>query len=136
MTYANLLQGLLGISVSISFSLSHTRYALKNNLVLDSISDAVSELQLFHQAGGGTICDVTTVGIRCKPEALPQISRESGVNIVTGTGYYIDSFLSEEAKLLSTHEVEITCFTHTHSLLSHPLSLRVPFLSLSLFTIR
>ena len=112
--------------------LSFCRYAVKKNLVLDSISDAVSELQLFHEAGGGTICDVTTVGIRCKPEALPQISRESGVNIVTGTGYYIDSFLSEEAKLLSTHEVEITCFTHAHSLLS----LECPFYPLSLFTTR
>ena len=79
---------------------------MRKNLVLDSIPDAVSELQLFKRAGGGTICDVTTVGIRCKPEALPQISRDSGVNIVMGTGYYIDSFLSEDVKLLSTHEVK------------------------------
>ena len=79
---------------------------MKKNLVLDSISDAVSELQLFHGAGGGTICDVTTMGIRCKPEALPQISRESGVNIVMGTGYYVGSFLSEDVKLMSTHEVK------------------------------
>ena len=83
--------------------------------MLDSISDAVSELQLFHGAGGGTICDVTITGIRNKPKALPQISRESGVNIVTGTGYYIDSFLSEDAKLLSTHEVESGAHTHTHT---------------------
>ena len=82
--------------------------------MLDSVSDAVSELQLFHGAGGGTICDVTITGIRNKPEALPQISRESGVNIVTGTGYYIDSFLSEDAKLLSTHEVEWSILTYTH----------------------
>ena len=79
---------------------------MKKNLVLDSISDAVSELKLFQQAGGGTICDVTITGIRNKPQALPQISRESGVNIVTGTGYYIDAFLPEDVKLLSTHEVE------------------------------
>ena len=82
------------------------RYAVKKNLVLDSISDAISELQLFHQAGGGTICDVTTVGIRCNPEALPQISQESGVNIVMGTGYYVGSYLSEDVKLLTTHEVK------------------------------
>ena len=95
------------------------RYAAKKNLVLDSISDAVSELQLFHEAEGGTICDVTTVGIRNNPEALPQISRESGINIVTGTGYYVDSFLSEDTKLLSTHEVEIS---FTHSLAARTLS--------------
>ena len=100
------------ISVNFNLPLSHThththtRYALKNNLILDSISDAVSELQLFHEAGGGTICDVTIVGIRCKPEALPQISLESGVNIVMGTGYYVGSYLSEDVKLMSTHEVK------------------------------
>ena len=94
--------------------LSFCRYAVKKNLALDSISDAVSELQLFHEAGGGTICDVTTVGIRNNPAALSQISRESGVNIVTGTGYYIDSFLSEDTKLLSTHEVEIAFNTFTY----------------------
>ena len=86
--------------------LSFCRYAVKKNLALDSISDAVSELQLFHEAGGGTICDVTTVGIRNNPAALPQISRESGVNIVMGTGYYVGSYLSEDVKLMSTHEVK------------------------------
>ena len=100
------------LRISLSLSL---RFALKKNLILDSISDAVSELQLFNQAGGGTICDVTTVGIRCKPEALPQISRESGVNIVTGSGYYLDSFLPEDVKLLSTHEVDTLTHTHTHT---------------------
>ena len=92
--------------LSICFLISFCRYAVKKNLALNSISDAVSELQLFHEAGGGTICDVTTVGIRCKPEALPQISRESGVNIVMGTGYYVGSYLSEDVKLMSTHEVK------------------------------
>ena len=80
-------------------------FAAKNNLVLDSVDDAVSELKFFRQAGGGTVCDVTITGIRNKPEALPQISRESGVKIVTGTGYYVDAFLSEDVKLLSTKEV-------------------------------
>ena len=82
------------------------RYAVKKNLALDSISDAVSELKLFHKAGGGTICDVTTIGIRCTPEALPQISRESGVNIIMGAGYYVGSYLSEDVKLMNTHEVK------------------------------
>ena len=74
--------------------------------MLDSVEDAVSELKLFRQAGGGTVCDVTITGIRNNPEALPQISRESGVNIVTGTGYYVDSFLPEDVKLLSANEVQ------------------------------
>ena len=82
-----------------------SRYAVRKNLVLDSVSDAVAELKLFREAGGGAVCDVTTVGIRCKPEALPQISRESGVHIVMGTGYYVGSYLPEEVKLMTSQEV-------------------------------
>ena len=108
--------------------LSTFSYAVRRNLVLDSIPDAVSELKLFHQAaastsaaggGGGTICDVTTVGIRYKPEALPQISRESGVHVVMGTGYYVGAYLPEDVKLMSTHEVSkkltlvLTIFPHS-----------------------
>ena len=89
-------------------------YAVKQNLILESVSDAVSELKRFQQAGGGTVCDVTITGLRNKPEALPQISRESGVNIVTGTGYYLDYFLPEEAKLFSVHEVN--CMVQCHYL--------------------
>ena len=89
---------------------------MKKNLVLDSIPDAVSELKLFDQAGGGTTCDVTITGIRNMPEALPQISRESGVNIITGTGYYLDSFLPEDVKLLSTHEVVIHTLSRVHTI--------------------
>ena len=75
--------------------------------MLDSVQDAVSEIKLFREAGGGTICDVTTVGIRCKPEALPQISRESGVNVVMGTGYYVSNYLPEEVKLMTSCEVRL-----------------------------
>lgn len=78
---------------------------MRKNIVLDSISDAVDELKLFRQAGGGTICDVTTVGIRCKTEDLPQISRESGVNIIMGTGYYVGNYLSEDVKMMTSNEV-------------------------------
>ena len=80
---------------------------MKKNLMLDSVSDAISELKLFQQAGGGTVCDVTPVGIRCKHETLPQISQESGINIVTGTGYCIDVFQPEDVKLLTAQEVSI-----------------------------
>ena len=91
--------------ITIFSTCSINSYSVQKNLVLESIQDAVSEVKLFRQAGGGTICDVTTVGIRCKPEALPQISRESGVNVVMGTGYYVDSYLSEDTKLMTSQEV-------------------------------
>ncbi len=44
---------------------------------------------------------------RCQPgpELLPQISRESGVHIITGTGYYVNSFLPDYAKSLSSNQM-------------------------------
>ena len=102
---------LLWLIKSMHLPIYILRYSARKNLVLDSVSEAVSELKLFHQAGGGTICDVTTVGIRCHPESLPQISRESGVNIVMGSGYYVGSYLPpEDVKLMTSNEVR-SCST-------------------------
>ena len=42
---------------------------------------------------------------RYKPEALPRISRESGVNVIVGTSFYTDPFIPEDVKLLSAEEV-------------------------------
>ena len=62
----------------------------------------IGELQLFKQAGGDTLCDLyDSCGPRLKPASLPRLSQESGVKIVCGTGYYVDSFLSEEVKMMS-----------------------------------
>ena len=66
----------------------------------------IVELQLFKQAGGNTVCDLyDSCGPRLKTDSLPRISRESNVNIVAGTGYLMDSFLSEEVKMMN--EVEL-----------------------------
>ncbi len=94
-----------------------SRYAVRNNLTLDSVEDAISELKLYKAAGGSTVCDVTSVGIRLanfRPEDLQHISRETGVNIVMGTGFYVDSFLTEDIKRMSVQEVMIEISQHIY----------------------
>ena len=54
---------------------------------------AVREVGAFAGAGGGTIVDVTTVGLAPDPQGLVEVSRRTGVHIVAGTGFYIDSSL-------------------------------------------
>ena len=61
------------------------------NLVQDSVATAVAEVGAFKAAGGGTLVDVTTVGIAPNPLGLAEVSRATGVHIVAGTGYYIGS---------------------------------------------
>ena len=46
------------------------------------------ELNRFRARGGGAICDVTPIGVGRDPEALRQVSRLSGLHIVSGLGLY------------------------------------------------
>ena len=70
--------------------------------------ELTNELQLYKVAGGGTICELSVVGMRCdphRPELLAEMSRDTGVNIVHATGFYLDGFLPEWARLLSIREM-------------------------------
>lgn len=54
---------------------------------------ATAEVGAFREAGGGTIVDVTSIGLGREPKALRRISESTGVNIVMGTGYYREPYL-------------------------------------------
>jgi phosphotriesterase-related protein len=76
------------VSVENLGILSRNPLALKDNLLLDDVECAEREILMFKKAGGGTIVDVTNVGIGRDPVALYGISRSIGVHIVAGSGYY------------------------------------------------
>ncbi|CAI8030938.1 Phosphotriesterase-related protein [Geodia barretti] len=80
-------------------------YSVRENLTIDNVDQTTKELKLFKAAGGSTIVDVTSIGIRRSTEHLPRISKESGVNIIVGTSYYVDAFVPPDAKLLSVQEL-------------------------------
>lgn len=61
------------------------------NLQLLDEDQTIEEVGHFKRVGGGTIVDVTTVGIGRDPIALANTSRATGANIVMGAGYYIAS---------------------------------------------
>ena len=48
----------------------------RDNLLRLDEESAISEIALFQQAGGGTIVDVTTIGIGRSPEALVRIAQD------------------------------------------------------------
>ena len=64
------------------------RYASLEARTFTDENMAISEAMHFKLAGGGTICDVTPVGIGRDPLGLARISRATGLNIVMGAGYY------------------------------------------------
>jgi phosphotriesterase-related protein len=62
----------------------------RDNLVQTDVALATREAARFKSAGGGTLVDVTSIGINRNPLALAEISRASGINVVMGAGYYVD----------------------------------------------
>jgi phosphotriesterase-related protein len=63
-------------------------YVSRKNLALDDPDLAVSELAPFKALGGGSLVELTTVGIKPRPAALRDVSERSGVHIVAGCGHY------------------------------------------------
>jgi phosphotriesterase-related protein len=55
----------------------------------------------FVQAGGRTVIDPTCRGIGRNPQALVRIAKATGLNIVMGAGYYLQSSHPPEVKSLS-----------------------------------
>jgi predicted metal-dependent phosphotriesterase family hydrolase len=69
--------------------------------IVDDEQLAGEELQLYADAGGGTICDPTCVGLRRDPEALQRISTRTGVKVVMGSGWYREAVYPAELAELS-----------------------------------
>jgi phosphotriesterase-related protein len=64
----------------------------RDNIVLDDEAVAIEEAALFKSAGGGTIVDVGSIGIRPDPHALRRISQATGLHVIAATGYYTEDF--------------------------------------------
>lgn len=75
---------------NLSWVRYHTKDSLDNQL-LDSIDTAIGEATLFKRHGGNSIVDMTNRGIGRNPRALERIARETGLNIIMGSGYYANS---------------------------------------------
>ncbi len=85
--------------------LSRDPYAIKDNLYLTDYETQKKEILYFKAAGGSTIVDASLPGIGRDPQLLKQISEETGLNIIMGTGYYVGDTHPEYLKSMSDREV-------------------------------
>ena len=69
------------------------------------LDTTVSEVGKYREVGGGAIVDATTIGIGRNPDALAQISRESGVHIIMGAGFYVAAVHPEYMKERSVDDL-------------------------------
>lgn len=67
-------------------------YSHEHNLKLNDkeCEEAImNEIKYFKTVGGGSIVECTTHGISRKAQFLRDVSLETGINIIAGTGYYV-----------------------------------------------
>lgn len=93
------------MSAEFQSTLRNDPFASRDNLHLDDHAATVSELRALTDAGGQTVVDPTSVGMGRSPGGLRAISEASGVNVVMGTGLYIDPFWPHEHRMRSIEEL-------------------------------
>lgn len=70
--------------------IAYNQYSNIENLWVVEEDVAIDEARLFKRVGGGAIVDATTIGIGRDPLALARVSRDSGVHVIMGAGFYVD----------------------------------------------
>lgn len=65
----------------------------------------VSDVKLFKEFGGRTIVENTTYGINRNLELMYQVARSTGVNIVAGTGHYLEMTQKPETLNMTVEEM-------------------------------
>ena len=52
--------------------------------------------------------DCTPTSLRYRSDLLAGLSQHSNINIISGCGYYVDAFMSEETKMMTKEEMAAT----------------------------
>jgi phosphotriesterase-related protein len=79
------------VSITNVWELRHDPFLNKDNCALDDIESAIVEVKRFAAQGGRTILEACAdQGNGRDPEGLARISRESGLNVVMGSGIFLN----------------------------------------------
>lgn len=90
------------LSINNRYVINNDPYLICDNAFYDDEEIAVKELEYFKACGGNTIFDCTTFTPDYKK--LMYISKKSGVNVVMGTGYYVDCYFSDALRKMTVEE--------------------------------
>lgn len=88
------------ITQDILWWLSQHPYSnVKNFRQFEEKEAITEEMKFFKENGGGTIVEQSTVGLQRDIQFLQQLSKVTGVHVVAGTGYYVESSRPETVSL-------------------------------------
>ncbi|WP_059173524.1 phosphotriesterase [Bacillus sp. FJAT-27445] len=95
----------LGVcSVHEHLSIDLSRIKKDPDTILDDEQGMLEELQDFYRLGGRSMVEVTNDGMGRNVNRLKRLSEQSGVHIITCTGFYKDPFIPEFAKRWDAEE--------------------------------
>ncbi|WP_029030708.1 phosphotriesterase family protein [Salinarimonas rosea] len=93
------------VRIEILGELRQDPFVNAHNVALDDEALAVAELGAVVEAGGRTVVDPTCRGIGRDPQALARTARATGLNIVMGAGYYLESSHPPEVAGMSIDDI-------------------------------
>ncbi len=93
------------VRMEILSELKQDPFVNRDNISLNDEQLAIQELKQFVHAGGVTVVDPTCRGIGRNPEALVRIAKQTGLQIVMGAGYYLQSSHPAELSGMSVGDV-------------------------------
>lgn len=76
-----------------------------DNITLNDERAAIDELKPVAALGGKTVVDPTGLGVGRDPLALQRISRATGLNIVMGAGFYLETSMPPEVSGMSKSDI-------------------------------
>ncbi|KAJ1529238.1 hypothetical protein ONE63_006040 [Megalurothrips usitatus] len=83
-------------------------YASRENIAFygtEAFAAVAFDVDLFKSAGGGTIVENTTHGLNRQIKLMETVSRQTGVNIIAGCGYYLENTQTESVRCMSEEEM-------------------------------
>ena len=78
------------VNIGILSDLRCDPFVNKDNLLLDDVDSVIKELNEYKELGGNTIVDPTNIGIGRKPEIIKKIAEATDLNIILGSGFYLE----------------------------------------------
>ncbi|MFZ5870643.1 MAG: phosphotriesterase family protein [Actinomycetota bacterium] len=93
------------VTEDILWDLRQDPFGNLDNCRLDGLDDAVEEIARFAALGGRTIVETSGLGAGRDLAGLAEVSRRSGVRIIAGTGYYLESSHPAEVAGMNREEI-------------------------------
>ena len=94
------------VGIDILWWLRYHPYQNWDDLQLLDVDTAIEELLLYKALGGKSIFELTVRGCSPDPKALARIARITGLNIIMGTAYYVESSYAVEKFDMNTKPEE------------------------------